>query len=584
MNTISLETKKVIDLNGKFCVPAYQRGYRWTDEAVKLIEDIMEFDKAKGASESRYCLQPIVVKKKTDGSLELIDGQQRLTTLILIYKVMKKYVPFAEAKFRLSYEIRDRTEEFLETLSRDSSEENIDFFYIKRAFLKISDWFERQNDPSLQAFNLYKLLSERVDVIWYEVDENEDSNSLFQRLNIGKIPLTSSELVKAIFLSESSRSAISCDRQKEIALQWDTIEKELHYEPFWGFLTNPESGEFQTRIDLILDLDAGSDAGPQDKYRTFFYFDDLRKTHDLTQIWQRILHTFLILKDWYANHEFYHKIGYLIAVGTKLSELFALAEGRTKKELVAALDKKIADSVSSDVNYGEMSYEVFADYKKIAKLLLLFNVESTRKNGKESMWFPFYKYKKGKWSIEHIHAQHSEGMKTVKEWKEWLGLHLESVKTVGELRVRNGQLEKSELENMIKRITDMTGDGYPTEHFGDEFKEIRQSVESILSDGAGGYLHSISNLALLNVGNNAALSNSAFDAKRNKIIELDKKGDFIPYCTKMVFLKYYTHSDGNQVHFWSQTDRECYLEAINSVLAPYLTDRITMIGEEHNDG
>lgn len=61
-------------------------------------------------------------------------------------------------------------------------------------------------------------------------------------------------------------------------------------------------------------------------------------------------------------------------------------------------------------------------------------------------------------------------------------------------------------------------------------------------------------LALLNTADNAALNNSTFDVKRNDIIQMDKKGQYIPFCTKMVFLKYYTPSAENQLHFWGQAD------------------------------
>lgn len=585
MNTISLETKKLGDLNGNFYIPAYQRGYRWTDEAIKLIEDVLEIENSENEKDSRYCLQPIVVKKKNDRSFELIDGQQRLTTIYLIYKAIKKYVPFVEAKFTLNYEIRYRAEEFLKNLSASSPEDNIDFFYIKKAFIGIVDWFDRQSDPSLVAFKFYSLLSERVEFIWYEVGPDEDGNELFQRLNIGKIPLTSSELVKAIFLSESNKNGVSVNRKNEIALQWDSIEKELHDSSFWGFLTNVNGEEYQTRIDLILYLISGTKFQDYEKYETFYYFDNLRKSKNLIDIWQDILHTFLVLTDWYKNHELYHKIGYLIGVNLKLGDIFALAKGKTKRAFIIALDEEIKKSIKSDINYSELSYENPSDYKKIAKLLFLFNVEATRQNGEQSLWFPFDKYKNGKWSLEHIHAQQSEGMKTIKEWKEWLALHLESVKTVGELQVQDGKLQQDVLETLIKKVTDMMMESYPVEHFGDEFKAIRQTIETMLSDSTNGsYLHSISNLALLNAGNNAALSNATFDAKRNKIIELDKKGEFIPYCTKMVFLKYYTKSAGNQVHFWGQIDRESYVDAINSTLASYLPENIIITGEVRNNG
>lgn len=81
-NNIILETKFVADISGSFYIPSYQRGYRWSEtEVVRLLDDIYQNGK------KNYCLQPVVVRKKED-RYELIDGQQRLTTLYLIYKYM----------------------------------------------------------------------------------------------------------------------------------------------------------------------------------------------------------------------------------------------------------------------------------------------------------------------------------------------------------------------------------------------------------------------------------------------------------------------------------------------------------------
>ena len=104
------------------------------------------------------------------------------------------------------------------------------------------------------------------------------------------------------------------------------------------------------------------------------------------------------------------------------------------------------------------------------------------------------------------------------------------------------------------------------------FDNIFNEVCNVLSeDGDSEYIHTLSNMALLKKNDNAALNNSTFDVKRNKIVEMDQKGAFIPYCTKMVFLKYYTPSNDNQVHFWGKKDRDAYLAAMAKVLKPYLT-------------
>ena len=234
------------------------------------------------------------------------------------------------------------------------------------------------------------------------------------------------------------------------------------------------------------------------------------------------------------------------------------------------MDSYIRDSISISDNYGDLSYEKPQDYKRISKLLLLFNVESVRMNGEHTQWFPFDKFKydrKGKvaWSLEHIHAQQSEGLRTQEMWKEWLRLHIPSVRAVSD----NTEL----VEAMQAAIDDPKLER-------DAFDTLQKTVVELLSvQGNAEFLHSIGNLALLRADDNAALNNSTFDVKRNLIVNMDKEGQFIPFCTKMVFLKYYTPSEDNQLHFWGQADRVAYVNAMNKVLAPYLQEPI-LISEE----
>ena len=80
-HNIVLDTIKVAEIKGKFFIPSYQRGYRWgEDDVIRLLNDVYQ------NGENSYCLQPIVVKRKEDKLLEVVDGQQRLTTIFLIYK------------------------------------------------------------------------------------------------------------------------------------------------------------------------------------------------------------------------------------------------------------------------------------------------------------------------------------------------------------------------------------------------------------------------------------------------------------------------------------------------------------------
>lgn len=564
-NEIKLETRFVGDIIGDFFVPAYQRGYRWSEkEVVRLLDDIYSTN-----GKRNYCLQPIVVRKSGD-KYELIDGQQRLTTIYLIYQFMNKENKsfIGKPKFTLSYETREKSKDFLKAIDKTQKNENIDFYFFCEAYESIENWFSKKDKKSAIT-NINKYFDEIVKIIWYEVGENEDTIDLFTRLNIGKISLTNAELVKAMFLSEEAKDESSKEKQEEIALQWDKMENELHNNSLWYFLTNATNEDYQTRIDLILDLIADKPTNNRDMYYTFFLFDEMRQKKKLSEIWHDIQLTFLILKDWYENHELYHKIGYLIASSSKtLREIFRLSKDKAKDEFMEVLDKCICASIKIRDNYADLSYDNDSERKKIAKLLLLFNVESVRQNGEQSQWFPFDKYKFGingkvSWSLEHIHAQQSEGLKTQEMWKEWISLHIPSIEAVSN--------DSNELiSTMRDAITNKKIERQ-------QFDIIQEKVVKLLSvRGNTEYLHSIANMALLNSANNAALSNSTFDVKRNKIIEMDKKGQYIPFCTKMVFLKYYTASNDNQLHFWGYADRIAYIEAINKILNKYLEEPIIL--------
>ena len=244
LNDIILETKLVADIKGAFYVPSYQRGDRWgEDEVNRLLDDVFQ------NGQKNYCLQPVVVRKKED-TFELVDGQQRLTTIYLIYKYMSDINPFFDPPaFNLIYETREQSAEFLSNMDLSKQEDNIDFWFIANAYKTIKKWFEV--DKQNRVIKIFDYFKNHVKIIWYEVGAGENAISLFTRLNIGKIPLTSAELVKAMFLSRDNSENMDREKQEEISLQWDNIEKELHNDSMWYFLTNNIKNKYQTRIDLI---------------------------------------------------------------------------------------------------------------------------------------------------------------------------------------------------------------------------------------------------------------------------------------------------------------------------------------------
>ena len=85
-----LTLEQLKNKNYVFRIPLYQRKYAWTsDEVIILLDDLKTFStKIDNTSNEKYFIGNIVVEQKEDGLFDIIDGQQRFTTLFLIAKII----------------------------------------------------------------------------------------------------------------------------------------------------------------------------------------------------------------------------------------------------------------------------------------------------------------------------------------------------------------------------------------------------------------------------------------------------------------------------------------------------------------
>lgn len=543
-----LEPRFVGDIEGSFFVPSYQRGYRWTPVEVKqLLDDIWN-----NRTESYY-LQPVVVKSHERG-WELIDGQQRLTTLFLIMQYMEEQgLQSAGANYSISYETREGSAEFLNSIDPERAAENVDFHHMYRAYRTIDDWFSAHDTRRQHAANsFYGALFESARIIWYQADDDVDATTLFRRLNVGRIPLTDAELVKALLLSTMGNSPETASRAYETAAQWDQIEKELREPELWAFITG-SAQPANTHIGLLLDTLAG---GPRGIERPLFHtFLELQKEipSDPIGTWNRVVELHDRITGWFRDHDLFHQIGYLITEGrTNVPTLVETAEGKRHSEFSQNLDEQIrtylnlTESRLRDLAYGNAA---------TGRALLLMNVETIRRQPHTNMRYSFHHHARGHWSQEHIHAQNAEPLNSLEQWRAWLILH-------------RGLLGPDDAA-LVERTDSLLAQERFTQ---DQFRGLEQEYLTVLSADAGNTedIDSIANLALLDSGSNSALSNSVFAVKRERMIRLDQQGEYIPICTRNAFLKYYSPADEMQPHFWSRADREGYLEAIVETLRPYL--------------
>ena len=360
-NTIDLTSVNEL-LNKTFFVPDYQRGYRWTDQQVSdLLNDIEDFSKKENKDRNEfYCLQPIVVKKCSSRTItdntpeipsgkniwyEVIDGQQRLTTLFLIIHyfnemwVVKQKTP----EMNIIYETRKKSSKFLSGLHITengkaesdgfSSTENIDFAFITHAYEQIHTWASKQRDFDENSFqSVFKFCTK---VIWYELAEDLETDTpveTFTRINMGKIPLTNAELIKALFLQKRNFDEHTFHlKQIEIATEWDRMEYSLQNDSFWWFL-NAQKNDIPARIEYIFDImyqvaqetDKDTDfnsAYGTDSYATFRFFNskfsDKSCVEDVTAVWNQVKEYFMTFQEWYENPVWYHYVGYIISQTSK---------------------------------------------------------------------------------------------------------------------------------------------------------------------------------------------------------------------------------------------------------------------------
>lgn len=361
--------RKIKDvLIGNYIIPTYQRGYRWESEnVIKLLEDIYEGkligdfndtlineikedsdyellvehvsgDKKNEIKDQfKYCIQPLVMTRNgRNNEYDVIDGQQRLTTIAIIasaLKMCKKLHGYESEKnqktISIRYESRKESCKMLKLLwelpdNIDSEKlkniihidwlkkidnlnqvdnyfdsgafieeckdgiknfkSNIDFEHILNSYKIAIYFFTKIENDFINIFGmnniceyydyLWYVLINCTEVIWYVIEKNNsdsgdiDVRKIFANFNTGKLPLTNSELIKAMFMNPLNYGTINNDdtikdRQIVIAEKWDAIETELHSEDFWAFVPHPNQYNIskeknekyeETRIDIIFDF------------------------------------------------------------------------------------------------------------------------------------------------------------------------------------------------------------------------------------------------------------------------------------------------------------------------------------------
>jgi len=561
----------------RYKISSYQRGYRWkAEEQVRaLLDDLKDFfQQPKGEI---YCLQPIVVAKGQDEKgefWEVIDGQQRLTTLFLLLHVLGE-----KEVYEIDFEVRVNSGHLLTDIVGGKAvdiDKSPDAYFMSEAYKKIKQWVDEQQ---LLSTDFKTTLLDSVQVIWYEValtsettaEKEKEKIDIFNRLNIGKIPLDDAELLRALFLNHIVGEGTHDDVLLKgiFATEWQEMEYFLQKDDVWGFL-NPEDKAMRNRILLLFRLVA--QAQTSQGRATFCYFEnELRElSHEerrpkVQDYWKETKRLFAFIRACYNDRHLYHILGLCFALkAINLNELHSLSKDVRKSELCERFKERIKAKFK-EVKLEELSYE--NKRSDIQRVLLLFNVLTMdQQDSLSQQRFPFHKYHQNLWSLEHIHAQKSEAVQgNIAE--QLANMH----KELEELDKAEIPELQSHIKEILSELTTLQKKKSLNEEDIHTFNLLMLNFEALFSDDASSEMHEMSNMALLTSGDNAALNNSYFLSKRIKLLQLERNGAFIPPCTRNVFLKVYSPI-GAPSYKWGQADREAYLKAMKEAVKEFITE------------
>ena len=555
IGTISLQ--ELCSEKYNFIIPTYQRGYRWRTKHVQaLIDDL--------TSSKTYCLQPIVLQKNKNGGFLVVDGQQRLTTLMLLLNAWKD-------KDEHVWEMAPENEQKNQGILNEACRQNT---------TNIAKNTEDKKKNEIKG----KL--DKIFFIRYLLDDDEDGHAAFQRLNSGKIPLTSSELIRAKLVGPG------CANRYELAAEWERIEQRLRDDRFW-FMFNGKASESFTRIDKLFEIITQT----EDKVkldRLAPYYEVEKKANE--PWWEKLLNLFWMLEQCYNDVELYHYIGWLrhfrnrqfhSIYNTYLDDKIKFKQN-LQKDIVKVLKLRKADGMP---NIDSFSYDT--DKDTLRSFFVLFNIESLNakvrgkdkkeKERNEYERFPFDLYANLLWDIEHIDSHTNNQRTEPAEQIEWaIETYLENDKEKEDadllcwIKSRNESKYKDIIIKIIDKIAiDDNDKEKKVEVFCsnnnlqvsvDEFSELytaRIDKNKCINDK-----NQIGNLTLLDRNTNRSYHNAIFPFKRREIIRVDQTGKdtndeevFIPPCTRNVFTKYYTNY-AVSITQWMQQDADDYRNAI----------------------
>lgn len=252
---------KIFSSEYSFIIPDFQRPYSWgRDQVDELLDDLTYFAFQEGdvGDLNPYFLGSIVVIKGGDPAAKVIDGQQRLTTLTILFTVLRELLPDLKEsitkricepgdeiegilpKVRLS--LRKRDQQFFEDyIQRDggfsklSTEEVLSDSQtnIRDNTLHLKKMLEKKCSTKEELRKLVKYLVQKCYLVVVSTSDDESAYRIFSVLNDRGMQLSNTDILKAEIIG-----AIPEAEQDGYTEKWENIEEELRRDPFNDLFTH----------------------------------------------------------------------------------------------------------------------------------------------------------------------------------------------------------------------------------------------------------------------------------------------------------------------------------------------------------
>lgn len=573
-----------------FYIGPYQRSYKWQsdgkfDQVPQLLSDI--YDAWINNPESEYYLQYITVKADNINQwLEVIDGQQRLTTLsLLFYQLGQISAEYNIAIGKLNYSrydngnIFDVVCEYCKTIHEvnDGHYNEQDMYYMVAASLSIKQRLkEWQSNHELDQVINY--LMNNVKIIVNLESNFVKSEDIFANLNDNHVPLTDAYLVKGLLLTNAV-SRINAygrsiefteiqEQRKNLGRIWDEIQTWItnkeHSHFFFKHTTIGSKFDPQYGMEYFLELaylykfnnERNEVVGDYSQNRLELFNKDnskIKTTEDTAVMIGIIRHIYRKMVTIYEG-SLYNLWGFVqfsksIANDDQLNLFTSLdmSEHELMKYLANLSIKRIPNLKDNDIskdNYNVLRYKSRND--KLTNLLLSFSIFIPMKASK-TFRFRFYDYEQSKWSFEHISPQNPKGSISIPEYAK-LYVVKEIEKNLSKSNLKDE--EKDRLRLVVQNIE------------ANE-KIDAEAVEFLFDSNVDE--HSVGNMALLTREDNSANNNNPFMIKKLIIQNRKGNGAFIPNHTYDVFNKILVSPASDkpfsiETFIWSQQDVDAHIK------------------------